>query len=432
MFDLNLDRFKNNIALIDKEGFITYTQLEELVSNFSIEGKKLIAIEMKPTIEHIAFYLGALRKGHSVLMIDANLDKTLKENIYKAYQPNFIFKDKLIEFNKKELKIYKDLALLLPTSGSTGSIKYVRLTKKNLYANAISIINYLPINSEDRAITNLPLHYSYGLSVLHTHLLVGGSIYLTNNSIITKEFWSEFEENKITNFNGVPFHYEMLERIGFLKKSYPFLRFLTQAGGKLNETLVRKFGEYAKKNNIKFFVMYGQTEATARISYLPSEFVLKKPSSIGIAIPKGEMFIQSGEICYKGENVMLGYANGAEDLAKGDELKGVLKTGDLGYQDEDGFFYVKGRAKRFIKIYGNRVNLDVIEEFLKNCNKSVVVLGDDNKIMICSLKNDKEIIDLVAKKFKFNKKIISLKVVNKFITKTNGKIDYQKMKEQCA
>jgi acyl-coenzyme A synthetase/AMP-(fatty) acid ligase len=276
----------------------------------------------------------------------------------------------------------------------------------------------------------LPLYYSYGLSVLHTHLEVGATVVLSDFSLISKEFWEIFKKENITNLNGVPYHYEMLKRLGFLKKEYKSLKFLTQAGGKLNEKYVVLFADYAKKQGIDFFVMYGQTEATARISYLPSKMTLQKPTSIGIPIPNGELFIEDNELIYKGKNVMLGYATSFEDLKKQDELKGVLKTGDLGYKDEDGCFYVTGRAKRFIKVYGNRVNLDEMEQFLKSQHKDVVVVGEDDKIIIFSLHNDlDEIKEVVLNKFNFHHKVLKTKQIKNFYVKPNGKIDYAKMSE---
>jgi acyl-CoA synthetase (AMP-forming)/AMP-acid ligase II len=433
MFDINLKKFGKKIALKEKEIFITYEELEREITEFEKtlpKQKQLIAFEIKPTIQHIVAYLAFLRQNYAILMVDYTLDSTLKQNIYNTYKPNFIYKSKLNPYNLEELNIYKHLSLLLPTSGSTGSSKYVRLTKSNLYENCNSIINYLPLTDKDITITNLPLYYSYGLSVLHTHLEIGATIVLSDFSLISKEFWEIFKKENITNLNGVPYHYEMLKRLGFLKNKYKSLKFLTQAGGKLNEKYVLLFADYAKKQGVDFFVMYGQTEATARISYLPSAKVLQKPTSIGIPIPNGELFIENNELIYKGKNVMLGYATSFEDLKKQDELKGVLKTGDLGYKDEDGYFYITGRAKRFIKVYGNRINLDEIEQFLKSQHKDIVVVGEDDKITIFSLHNDlDEIKELVLNKFNFYHKVLKIKQIKNFYIKPNGKIDYTKMLE---
>ena len=187
---------------------------------------------------------------------------------------------------------------------------------------------------------------------------------------------------------------DRLKRIGFDKIEIPTLKYFTQAGGKLSEEFIKHFNEYALEKKIKFYVMYGQTEATARITYVPPEKLNDKIGSIGISIPKGELKIMNdgveinnpseiGEIVYKGDNVMLGYAETLDDLSKGDELNGFLSTGDLGYKDEDGYFYVTGRMKRFIKIFGLRINLDEVQKMIENHFKiSVACTGKDELLKI--------------------------------------------------
>ena len=185
----------------------------------------------------------------------------------------------------------------------------------------------------------------------------------------------------------------MLRRLGIMKRNYPYLKTLTQAGGKLNNQLIKEFDEYCLKNEKQFIVMYGQTEATARISYLPSGSLPQKEGSVGIAIPGGNIEIHDengipqihtevGELIYSGENVALGYAKCGEDLKKGDEFNGVLHTGDIARKDEDGYVYIVGRQKRFLKIFGNRVNLDEIESHLKTVTAEVACGGKDDKLMI--------------------------------------------------
>ena len=431
MFDRNLDRFGKNTALIQNGIKVTYEELEKKVNDFCNlldEEKELVAFFIEPTIQNIVAYLGFLRKNYAVLMIDKNLDIDLKKNILNEYKPNLIYENENFrEFNTQKLDIHKELSLLLPTSGSTGSSKYVRLTKKNLYANAESITGYLPITQNDTAITSLPLHYSYGLSVLHTHLLKGAKIVLSDMSLMQREFWEEFDKHGVTNFNGVPYHYEMLYRLKFDFKKHPSIKFATQAGGKLNQKYVLHFAKNAKEAGVEFYVMYGQTEATARISYLPPHKTLEKPSSIGIAIPGGKIEFIDNELVYSGENVMLGYATSYKDLKKGDELNSVLHTGDLGYKDEEGYSYITGRAKRFIKMFGNRINLDECEHFLKSKYKDVYLVGIDNHITVFSLDDDKEALELLKKKYKFNSKALSFKKIDEFPSKSNGKIDYQKL-----
>ena len=192
-----------------------------------------------------------------------------------------------------------------------------------------------------------------------------------------KEFWNFFKEQCATSFGGVPYTYEMLERLRFFRMELPSLRYYTQAGGKLTPELHKKFAEHAREKNIKFIVMYGQCEATARMGYLPAEKSVEKCGSMGIAIPGGKFHLidingqdvteahVTGELVYEGANVTLGYAECGEDLIKGDERGGILQTGDMAQFDEDGYYYIVGRKKRFLKIYGNRVNLDEIDRLIK-------------------------------------------------------------------
>ncbi|NPA73747.1 MAG: AMP-binding protein [Epsilonproteobacteria bacterium] len=431
MFDIDLDRHGSNIALVEDGRKVDYATLEKDISIFSKslpQEKQLVIFCIEPTVQNIVAYLSFIRNNHAVLMVDSGIDDDLKQALYRKYKPNFIYQnEKLIPYSKNKIEMYDELSLLLPTSGSTGSSKYVKLTKANLYANADSICRYLPIGDKDSVITSLPLHYSYGLSVLHTHLLKGATIVLSGYSIMQKEFWELFKKENVTNFNGVPYHYEMLYRLKFDFRDYPSIRFATQAGGKLNEKYIKHFATMALDRDVRFFVMYGQTEATARISYVPPDRLLSKINSIGIAIFGGEISFVDEELVYRGKNVMLGYASSDKDLAKGDELKGVLHTGDIGYMDEDGFSYIVARAKRFVKMFGNRINLDECEHFIKSNYKDVYLVGKENHITVFSLHDDDEAVKLLKDRYKISHKAISLRKIDKFPTKTTGKIDYQKL-----
>jgi acyl-coenzyme A synthetase/AMP-(fatty) acid ligase len=329
---------------------------------------------------------------------------------------------------------------MLSTSGTTGSPKMVKLSKENLYSNCNSIIEYLAITSNHRAITNLPLYYSYGLSILNTHLESGASLVVSKESILSKEFWEKFKKYSVTTLNGVPYNYEIFRRIDLMKMDLPSLKYMTQAGGKLNPKLVKQYALWAKNNKINFFVMYGQTEATARISYLPLDKILEKESSIGISIPNGKLLIKDlksnklieessidGELIYQGANVMLGYATDIEDLAKDDELQGLLQTGDIAQRDDEGFYYITGRLKRFIKIHGNRVGLDEIEQYLKSKDYDVLCTGVDNKLMIASRDNTilEDIRNELIGKYTFHHSVIKIKYIETFPITNSGKIKYQ-------
>jgi long-chain acyl-CoA synthetase len=274
--------------------------------------------------------------------------------------------------NTPNIALNPDLALLLTTSGSTGDPKLVRLTHRNLAANAAAIAEYLDLGPPERSIQSLPMSYSYGLSLVHSHLVAGGTTVLTPHSFLRPEFWRHFAEYRCTSFAGVPHMYETLKRLRFDPGTQPTLKTMTQAGGKLGEPFVQWMSEASVRAGKRFFVMYGQTEATARISYVPPEVLPRKIGAIGIAIPGGSLSLGAvegsalDELVYSGPNVMMGYADGPESLAAGDCQGGVLRTGDLARVDEDGFYYITGRLKRFAKLFGKRVNLMDIETALES------------------------------------------------------------------
>jgi long-chain acyl-CoA synthetase len=270
-------------------------------------------------------------------------------------------------------EVHPKLSVLLTTSGSTGSVKLVRLSERNLIANAKAIANYLELSASERPILSLPLQYSYGLSVLNSHMVVGASVVLTNDSFIRPEFWNSFAEHSCSSFAGVPYSYETLHRLGWSPKEHSSLRYFTQAGGSLKTSVMSHYLKEAEQNNQRFFVMYGQTEATARISYVPPNQLFRKLGSIGIPISGGTLMLDPfedrpgpAELVYSGPNVMLGYAEQSGDLAKGDVQHGILKTGDLARIDEDGFYYLEGRIARFAKLFGKRMNLTDIETLVED------------------------------------------------------------------
>ena len=457
MFDINLAKYNDNICLISEKKILSYKEVDDIIVNLEKslpKDKQLIIIKANIDIETIIGYLAFLRTNHTFIILDSSIDIALIKNIIDRYNPNYIWEKKeknskyIVEFENYGLRKYNDklidlhpsLSLMLSTSGTTGSSKMVKLSKQNLYLNCNSIIKYLNIKQNHRVITNLPFYYSYGISILNTHLKQGASIVVTDKSIISKEFWDIFKKNNVTTLNGVPYNYEILRRIGIMKMNLPSLKYLTQAGGKLNSKLVKEFANWTEKNRKEFFVMYGQTEATARISYLPIDKTIEKSKSIGIAIPDGKLFIKNlnsnkmiednfvdGELVYQGKNVMMGYATKLEDLKKDDELQDILYTGDIAYRDEDGYYYITGRLKRFIKIHGNRVGLDEIEEFLKSKSYNILCTGIDNKLMIAT-QNVKDIDSIkseIIKKYSFHHSVIKIKFFDNYPITSSGKIQYQ-------
>ena len=396
------------IACTDGLGLsLSYQELATRIHEDSAElnahgSRQLGFIFSTNSLEWLVVYLACLRVGHVPLLLPADLESSLAEQLINTYQPSWVWHPTgqqiraanfasstsgtpAFEWRKPSTSatLHPDLALLLSTSGSTGSPKLVRLSYRALSSNAISIAKYLTIHAQDKALTTLPPSYSYGLSVINSHLAAGASLVMQNISLMSRDFVQLVQQEKITTLAGVPSWYQMLLRTGFDKADIPSLQVLTQAGGRLDERTKRAVLNFAEAKGLRFFVMYGQTEASPRISYVPPEVLGDKLNSIGIPIPGGsiELDSETAELIYSGPNVMMGYAESQGDLGKKDELNGVLHTGDIGAVDEHGFFSITGRLKRFVKLSGNRYGLDEIEMQLTRLMKSnVAVTGRDERL----------------------------------------------------
>ena len=431
---------KEGIALSFLDKDISYKYLDSLVTDFSAILKqldiknKLVYLPMSHDLESIVRYLSCLRENFIPILLPPNLDESLKLTLQKLYKPGVVFdKGGLDNFKilnqSQAFKINSKTAILLSTSGSTGSPKLARLSYKNISSNASSIMQYLDISTSDKALCTLPLSYSYGLSVLNSHLSAGGCIFLIDSSPFDKNFYEIIRQNNISSMCGVPFFYQMLFRTGFLKENFPSLKILTQAGGRMPEKLAIKFHEYSLAENVKFFIMYGQTEASARISYVPPDSLSFKYNSIGIAIPGGKLSLaEDNELIFNGPNVMLGYAENISDLSLGDVNDGMLYTGDIAKVDDEGFYYIIGRKKRFIKIAGSRFSLDEMENTLEHkFNTPFIVIGDDDKL---SLKFESEeiqneqIYNFLTSKFLINRTFMRLEKILEIPYTSNGKKNY--------
>jgi acyl-coenzyme A synthetase/AMP-(fatty) acid ligase len=339
-----------------------------------------------------------LKNKHVALLLDESVTKESLSTLILHYRPNFIFDGRLTDpkfspYDVVNHQLHKDLALLSLTSGSTASAKLVRLSYKNLQSNAQAITEYLPIEQQDVAITSLPFCYSYGLSVINSHLLKGACLVMAPADLMNRHFWSLFEKYKVTSFAGVPLSYQILQRMRFNAMKFPALRYMTQAGGKLTEQGWQYIVSLSERCNVSVFSMYGQTEATARMAYLPAADVINFSGSIGKAIPGGVLELQhsngktidqpneEGELIYSGANVMMGYAESVADLALGKSVS-CLKTGDIAYCNDQGFYYITGRIKRFIKIAGVRFNLDDIEQALRDRHYNALCTGCDDQLIV--------------------------------------------------
>ena len=435
----------------------TYGELRlDVAQTIMPKRRSLVMLLAQNRYECVVSYLAALQSGTPLLLVDATLNPELLAQLIETYHPAYIYacsSDRAMvgytlkgtspltvweRESKESFVVHDSLALLLNTSGSTGSPKLVRLSRENLQANAASIASYLNLSAAERPITSLPMSYSYGLSVINSHLHAGAILVLTDHGVLRREFWDVIDQCSCTSLAGVPYSYQMLLQTGLLKKRGATLRSLTQAGGALAENHIRQMHQLAIERGFKFFVMYGQTEATARISYVPFEKLDQKIGSIGVAIPNGSLDVEAetGELVYRGPNVMLGYAECIADLAKGDELGGVLKTGDLARRDEDGFFYITGRLKRFLKLFGKRFNLDEVEQIVqRRFGFPVACFGRDDLLMVAIESGEEyvpSVMTMLRETFSLPKDAIQVQAVATLPRTARGKMDYQSLLAERA
>jgi long-chain acyl-CoA synthetase len=463
MLKTDNNKIDNTAIIYDGCKHISYNQIYEIGRKITngLERRSLVFCLSGNNISSLVGYNSFINAKIVPLMLDENIDQLLLRELFLNYKPKYLWlsEEKSFEFQSfkiikkilgyvlledcesKAIKINDNLGLLLTTSGSTGSPKLVRLSYNNIITNAESIAEYLSIDEKERPITSLPMYYSFGLSIINSHLIKGATILLTNNSFMEREFWSFLKTHNATSFSGIPYSFEMLKKLRFFNMDIPSLTTITQAGGKLNDELNREFAEYCKKAGKRFFVMYGQTEATARMSYLPHEYSLKKLGSMGIAIPGGKFSLidetgniidgpeEEGELVYKGSNVSMGYAKCSEDLERGNENKGILKTGDLAKRDEDGYYYIVGRKKRFIKLYGNRVNLDETERLIKNIIPDCACSGQDDKMIIylTESKRAEDVKHYISHKMGINFQAFDIKCITEIPKNSSGKTIYSKL-----
>jgi len=433
----NLSKYGNRIAFFsDKGEKLTYAELDAKTRITVPRG--LVFCMCSNTLQSLIGYVTCLQSNLPVVLLDGRKPKDIIDSLIEIYNPEYIWDGKLKSTGLKGAPVSEELAMCLTTSGSTGSPKLARLSAQNIISNAESIAEYLQIDENERPVTTLPIYYAYGLSVINSHLLKGSTILLTEYKYSQSEFWTFMKEQKATSIAGVPYLYEKLKQIQFFQMDLPDLKIMTQAGGKLNKDIAREYIGFAAEKGKKYYIMYGQTEATARMSYLPWEYAPKKYDSIGIAIPGGKFSIidtdgkeitghdVDGELVYEGKNVSLGYAESRADLAKGDENNGVLKTGDIARRDTDGFYYITGRLKRFVKIRGNRCDLDAIEQIVKLITTNCACVGVDDKIIVfvSEIGLSEQIIALLSEKTDLNSRAFEVREIDNIPKNDSGKIQY--------
>jgi acyl-CoA synthetase (AMP-forming)/AMP-acid ligase II len=419
-----LASYGDQLALVAPDGTpVTYRDLDQRVTEAAHRlgtTRRLVLLAAENDVESIVAYLAALRGRHPVILAAAAQVPALTS----VYDPDVVISGSFSERHEGTVhELHPELALLLSTSGTTGSPKLVRLSADNLAANAASIAEYLDIRPTDRAITSLPLHYCYGLSVLNSNLARGAGLVLTGRSVIEPEFWDLVRSHGVTSLHGVPHTFGLLDGIGFADMDLPGLRYVTQAGGRLAPEDVVRYAALGAERGWRFFVMYGQTEATARMAYLPPDLAASHPSAIGVAIPGGRLRIDDGELVFHGPNVMLGYAHTPADLALG-RTTFELRTGDLG-SFADGVFSVTGRKSRFVKPFGLRVDLDQVERSLAADGLRVACTGDDTGLVVAVLGDTDRAARLIRARTGLPAAAIRTYAVTSFPLLSNGKVDYR-------
>ena len=393
-FAAGLRRFGTATALVSADGALTYEELAGRVEDVAAQlgtTRRLVLVEAAHTVQAVVGYLAALTAGCPVLLTAPST----ADGLVAAYDPDVVLRadDGWAVRERREgtaHELHEDLALLLSTSGSTGSPKLVRLSRENLSANASAIADYLGLREDDVAVTTLPMGYCYGLSVLNSHLDRGAAVVLTDLSVVDPCFWRLFRACGGTSLAGVPHTFDLLDRVGFAELDLPSLRRVTQAGGRLAPDRVRRFAELGVRRGWDLYVMYGQTEATARMAYLPPRSALVRPGSIGLPVPGGSFALDAvddsgvGELVYTGPNVMLGYATAPQDLALGRTVD-RLATGDLARQDDAGFYEVVGRRSRISKVFGLRIDLCRVEQQLAEQGTQVCCAGGDDALLAAAV-----------------------------------------------
>jgi acyl-coenzyme A synthetase/AMP-(fatty) acid ligase len=400
-FSLLPDGVAAHPALLDDNGgeWVTYASLRTMADDWAnrLSGpRSLVFLYIYNDVANVASLLGAIAAGHAVALFDPNLSQETRARLEARYRPDWVVgpgAEQTVRgpLNAEPVALNPELSVLLSTSGSTGSPKLVRLSWSAIEANARGIAEVLDIESQDVAAGHLPLHYSYGLSVLTSHLCRGAGVRLTGHGLMQREFWPALREAAVTHLPGVPFHYQVMSKLGFGRLGLDSLRTMTQAGGALDVAMRHQAHDFMSKRGGAFYVLYGQTEAAPRMTTLQHADFLSAASSVGTPLPGCRIEIGhtdengTGEVVFHGPNVMLGYAENRDDLALGDVQKGRLPTGDIGRLDEVGRLFLTGRAKRFGKVYGLRVNLDELErEASMIAPAAVIQIGEGVRVYLAA------------------------------------------------
>ena len=468
MFEL--ERFGDRACLIGEGQRVTYAEVAAQVLRFRglMAARSLVLCLCENTVPAIMGYVALVANGHVPLLLDAGQSSDQVLELCELYGPSFAWLPErrvgdhrhalevmrigayvLVQLDRaRHSPLHPELQLLLTTSGSTGSKKLVRLSRRNLESNASAIASYLCISDADIAVTTLPFSYSFGLSILNSHLSVGASVLATELTPLQREFWDLVQKKGVTSISGVPYTFQMLKRVRFERRDLPSIRYVTQAGGKPGDEVLDYLQRLSAEGGLPCFLMYGQTEATARISYLPPELLASKSGSIGVPIPGGHLELIDadgaeipeprvvGQLVFTGPGVAMGYATECQDLGRGDDWGGRLETGDLAFRDEEGFFYIAGRQKRFVKLFGRRVSLDEVETLLARefpgCE--FACHGSDDALHVSSVgvPDLQGVIRFVSARLGVNRAAVICAALDELPRLASGKVDYPTLNRMAA
>lgn len=463
LFDINKKPASSLAAIDDAGGQLTYGEIVSLREALAktLPERELVFCLCENRVGALAGFLSLYDCKDACLLLSAKIDKGLLDTLYETYKPSYLwmpeskvgetsyevvyqFKDYVLcKTGNKAPELHPELSMLMTTSGTTGSPKLVRHKYGNIESNAKNVAQVFGWTPEERGIIDLPMQYTMGLNVICSHLYAGATVLLIEVNLMSPKYWSFIKEQKGSNFTGVPFSYEILNRLRFGRMELPYLTTMAEGGGKLSDTLFKIFADMMEEKGKRFFATFGTTETSARLAFLPPEQATTHIGSIGKAIPEGKLILVDengkeiteagvdGELRYEGPNVTMGYGTCVEDLMKGDEFCGVYETGDIARKDEDGFFYIVGRKKRFLKLFGLRVSLDQSEKIIKDSlGIECACTGDDNQMLIYITQDGmkEEVKNLISEKTGLMAKSFEVREIESIPRFESGKINYKELK----
>ncbi len=459
---------KEKIALMDDhKNRVTYQDICVFCNVYgkTIKRRSLLFLLCRNTAGAVLNYLACLENDIVPLLLNASIDEELLEELCQKYDPEYLcmptdatdmckaltgdgkvvleeYGYRVIWMDTDACPMHDKLALLMSTSGSTGSSKLVRYSKENLEVNAGNVAKVFGWTESEKPVCDLPMNYTMGLNVINSHLVVGATVVLTDYNLMSPDYWNVVKQEQCTNFTGVPFSYSILTKLRVDRMELPYLKTLAEGGGSLSENEFKMWAEYASRNGKRFFATFGTTETSARMAYLPPDLAVHKTGSIGIAIPQGEMFLldedgkeireaqAQGELGYRGPNVTLGYAVCREDFKLGDVFGGEYHTGDIARRDQDGCYYIVGRKSRFIKLLGMRISLDECERLIRDkLQVENICMGKDEKMVIYITLAHRcdEVSDFISKKLKLYRSVFEVRYIREIPRSESGKILYQQL-----